>query len=369
MKNNPVFLRALVILGVAVLGCSEGSSGSARAPVPQAQDSSRKTARPRDIGLVLSSGGCKGAYHLGVWKALDEAGLADRIGVISGTSIGALCSALFASTGDPKVQERAWTETTTVLTLNPDPSDVARIYAREAARQRTRYGVTELPPQMTNHLWQAAEEEARHALIPRIARACRELAANPDTTNLLFGAMSPEPLRRRLEKLLPEVLPADGPVVYASALKCGKEHEVRAFRLNDLDRKTRVDALCASAAIPVAFPPVEIDGALWQDGGWAERGGDGTPLSPILANHPEIKTVVVVYLNDDRHLPLGLRDGIRRRAETAGKRLVEIVPSRNIGGPFNGWFGVFDSSPETRRDLIAWGYDDAKKAFASMDAR
>ena len=136
MMNNPVLLRALVILGVAVLGCSEGSSGSARAPVPQAQDSSRKTARPRDIGLVLSSGGCKGAYHLGVWKALDEAGLADRIGVISGTSIGALCSALFASTGDPKVQERAWTETTTVLTLNPDPSDVARIYAREAARQR-----------------------------------------------------------------------------------------------------------------------------------------------------------------------------------------------------------------------------------------
>jgi predicted acylesterase/phospholipase RssA len=222
---------------------------------------------------------------------------------------------------------------------------------------------------MTTHLWLAAEEEARHALMPRIARTCRELAENPDTTNLLFGAMSPEPLRRRLEKLLPDAFPADGPVVYASALKCGKEREVRAFCLNDLDRKTRVDALCASAAIPVAFPPVEIDGALWQDGGWAERGGEGTPLSPILANHPEIKTVVVVYLNDDRHLPLGLRARIRRRAETAGKRLIEIVPSRNIGGPFNGWFGVFDSSPETRRDLIAWGYDDAKKAFAGLNAR
>ena len=166
MMNNPVLLRALVILGVAVLGCSEGSSGSARAPVPQAQDSSRKTARPRDIGLVLSSGGCKGAYHLGVWKALDEAGLADRIGVISGTSIGALCSALFASTGDPKVQERAWTETTTVLTLNPDPS------AAHALRRDGTPAADDEPPVAGCGRGGAPRADAPHRA--RLPRTCGE---------------------------------------------------------------------------------------------------------------------------------------------------------------------------------------------------
>ena len=41
------------------------------------------------IGLVLSGGGGKGAYELGVWKALKELNLNKYISVFSGTSIGA----------------------------------------------------------------------------------------------------------------------------------------------------------------------------------------------------------------------------------------------------------------------------------------
>ncbi len=41
------------------------------------------------VGLVLSGGGGKGAYELGVWKALVEMKLDKYIEVISGTSIGA----------------------------------------------------------------------------------------------------------------------------------------------------------------------------------------------------------------------------------------------------------------------------------------
>ena len=47
-------------------------------------------------GLVLSGGGGKGAYELGVWKALVEMKLDKYIEVISGTSIGAFNAALFA---------------------------------------------------------------------------------------------------------------------------------------------------------------------------------------------------------------------------------------------------------------------------------
>ncbi len=41
------------------------------------------------IGLVLAGGGGKGAYELGVWKALREIKITKNITVFSGTSIGA----------------------------------------------------------------------------------------------------------------------------------------------------------------------------------------------------------------------------------------------------------------------------------------
>lgn len=47
------------------------------------------------IGLVLGGGGGKGAYQIGVWKALKEYKIDKYINYISGTSIGSLNSLLF----------------------------------------------------------------------------------------------------------------------------------------------------------------------------------------------------------------------------------------------------------------------------------
>ena len=51
------------------------------------------------IGLVLGGGGGKGAYQIGVWKALKEYKIDKYINYLSGTSIGSLNSLLFL-TGD-----------------------------------------------------------------------------------------------------------------------------------------------------------------------------------------------------------------------------------------------------------------------------
>ncbi|PKN80690.1 MAG: hypothetical protein CVU48_01165 [Candidatus Cloacimonetes bacterium HGW-Cloacimonetes-1] len=48
------------------------------------------------LGLVLSGGGAKGAYQLGVWKALEENGLAKHVVAVSGSSVGALNAIMFA---------------------------------------------------------------------------------------------------------------------------------------------------------------------------------------------------------------------------------------------------------------------------------
>ena len=119
--------------------------------------------------------------------------------------------------------------------------------------------------------------------------------------------------------------------------------------------------LRASAAIPVGFDTVEIDGRTYVDGGWESKGGDNVPLEPILEHHPEIKTVIIVYLDDENHYNKKRFDKNHAAAIAAGVHPVEIVPSENIGRWFDGWQGVFDASPETAKHLIELGRKDARK--------
>ncbi len=61
------------------------------------------------IGLVLSGGGAKGAYQIGVWKALEDLGIAQNISIFSGTSAGALNAVILAQ-GDTRLAEEIWNE-------------------------------------------------------------------------------------------------------------------------------------------------------------------------------------------------------------------------------------------------------------------
>ena len=59
----------------------------------------------KEYGLVLEGGGAKGAYQIGAWKALKEAGV--ELKGIAGTSVGALNGALICM-GDLEKAERLW---------------------------------------------------------------------------------------------------------------------------------------------------------------------------------------------------------------------------------------------------------------------
>ena len=50
----------------------------------------------REYGLVLSGGGAKGAFEIGVWRWLERTGLIHKITGISGASVGALNSVLIS---------------------------------------------------------------------------------------------------------------------------------------------------------------------------------------------------------------------------------------------------------------------------------
>ena len=59
-------------------------------------------------GLVLGGGGAKGSYEVGVWMALRDLEIEPEIQGVSGTSIGALNTALYAQ-GDLQQAISLWT--------------------------------------------------------------------------------------------------------------------------------------------------------------------------------------------------------------------------------------------------------------------
>ncbi len=59
------------------------------------------------LGIVLSGGGARGAYQIGVWRALRELGCEKEIAVATGSSVGALNAAMFVQ-GNLERAEAMW---------------------------------------------------------------------------------------------------------------------------------------------------------------------------------------------------------------------------------------------------------------------
>ena len=61
----------------------------------------------KGTALILAGGGGKGAYQIGVWKAMRELGIDKEIRAVSGASVGGLNGVLFVQ-GDCERAERIW---------------------------------------------------------------------------------------------------------------------------------------------------------------------------------------------------------------------------------------------------------------------
>ena len=59
----------------------------------------------KTYAIALEGGGAKGGYEIGVWKALDEAGV--KYNAVAGTSVGALNGALMVMRDLPRAID-AW---------------------------------------------------------------------------------------------------------------------------------------------------------------------------------------------------------------------------------------------------------------------
>lgn len=256
------------------------------------------TSTDSPIGLVLSGGGAKGAFQAGVWKAMHEFGLAERVRVISGTSVGAINGAAFASLRDPEKICRFW---------------------------RTRVG-------------EIATPNLRNLSSQQLTSAITDVLSGKPFP--FRGLLDRSALEQLLSSLLPSRWPTAAPGVFATSLECRAGllatlnpgcYARQRFSLNEeLDAEKRILRILASAAIPWGFDPVEIDGRRYVDGGWDEMGGENIPVSPILERCPDIRTIIVVRCNCVADEPEKIDVSIPHDTT-----LVEVRPSSTLRGPLD----------------------------------
>ncbi len=223
--------------------------------------------------LVLGGGGSRGAYEIGVWRALREHG--EAFSVVTGTSVGALNGAIIAQ-DDYDLAVDVWSTITTEMILSIDSSSCDK-----TLRER----------------------------LSRFGLFAREIAANK-------GADS-TPLRTLLYRVL------DEDKIRASAMRFGlvtvklPELSPRALFADEIPRGELIDYILASAACFPAMQKQVIGDKAYIDGGYF----DNLPIE--LASRGGAEHVIAV----DVH---GI--GICRRPENVDHARIHLITTAwNLG--------------------------------------
>ena len=346
-----------------------------------------------NFGLVLSGGGAKGAYEVGVWKALDDYGITDEIKVISGSSVGALNAALFVCT-DTKTAEALWREEVGYSSfLMPDTSsfsEVASFAVRNAKNNLAKKQLEDNPYGLDENLSETDSEFIRSILDGLIFVADTGLGLAKGTLNniseYIFSSAHSDGLftRDALSELMGKyvtlgkinksgvdvyatAIPKDGQLVLNALFKFFGTDSAHYFKLNEqLTNENVHSILMASSSFPLVYDstllPADIieDGAQvgksyeYIDGGFESVGGRNTPVAPV-AERSDVDTILIVYLKSEQELEDSISDYFVDDDELNGKTKIEIVPSKNLGTLIN---GTVNFDPENISDLIDLGYED-----------
>ena len=252
-------------------------------------------ARPK-IGLVLSGGGARGAYEVGVIRYIRERLKCEaRIDIITGSSIGAINGAYIAATADrPRAQGRL----------------LARVWSELNLDEVCRFGWTQMRalPQM---LFGKVRDRTTHdsqlggLVDPRAMQALvrTRLPGHAITENLHRGHLS------AISVTATEVATGNVTIFVQTASGTLPPHWPSAQRQSVVLTPITAAHALASGAIPVMFPAVRVGDQLYSDGGLRQN----TPLRPAM--RLGATRLLVIGL---RHKPdAGEYRQIREEAETA----------------------------------------------------
>lgn len=228
----------------------------------------------KEFALVLEGGGTKGAYQVGVWKALKELDI--KIRAISGASIGAINGALILQDDIDKMIE---------LYENIEIEDIMQV-SEKINKNKNLFNIS------------------------NIRKIASEYIENKGIEN--------EPLRKTLIKYV------DIEKVYNSDIDFGviafsknNKEAVQIFK-NDIKKEELIDYLLASSCFPI-FKTQKIDGEEFLDGGLY----DNAPVNMLIEKG--YKNIIIADIN-----------GIGFYKKTVDKNVyIKVIsPTENLGGTF-----------------------------------
>lgn len=363
--------------------------------------------------LVLSGGGGRGAYHIGVYRALVEAGwIEDGRGpdIVVGTSIGAINGAAIASGRTVAQLEALWRTMRTedvqrlssevpvllrpvlkllfrdVLTSTPVAKEQRGAARRGGALAAGGSAFSSMFPTFLNIFdtgpWRATLSAPQHTALGELGWVDWQRINGPDAPALTITATD----------------------VASGTLQTFSNRDRRRGPATAIG----IDHLMASSSIPLIYPWTAIDGHSYWDGAVLAN----TPLEPVieLAGDTDVDTVVVMMSPwygaerpDDAELPGNLFQALARTLDWAlaasyhtalelldeRNRLAEAIDRLLQAGiawdgprprPFRrplivapqqlmpaDW--IIDYEPATHEYLFALGYEDARRALASRAER
>lgn len=305
------------------------------------------------VGLVLSGGGAKGAYQVGVLKALVE--METRIDVVAGASIGALNGAVLISAPSLAVGverlEKLW------LTLAKSSPLAINI------------------PGYLTLLLSAGLKMRGAAAFDVMVRLARTTAQRygvqlPKQVGVLdAGLLSDKPLQALMDEYLDAATLADGLPFYVAVYKSMgglsdmmnvmsaelgivDTAESEFLHIQSLPVSEQKDVLLASAAIPILFAPREVNDSLYSDGGqggWQKQQGN-TPITPLLKAGCNV--VIVTHLNDG---------SLWSRHDFPEAIILEVRPQSSIARDTSAFGGAKDLLGFDSSKIPSWidqGYRD-----------
>ncbi len=197
------------------------------------------------IGLMLGGGGAKGAYQLGVIRALEEAKLLKHVKSISGTSIGAINTILLMSKKNHKKMHTIWEEI-----------DQDNVFGTKGSIFKQESRAYSLEP-LAKTLFEKID----------IKQVKRSKYRGHATAALMYSKTS------MFHQLATDTM------------------EKKVFQLNQMENPYL--GVLASASIPVIFGPTKVDGFSYVDGGML----DNYPVEPLIADKCNLIFAVALDAN------------------------------------------------------------------------
>ncbi len=262
----------------------------------------------KTYAIALEGGGAKGGYEIGVWQALDEAGI--KYNAVSGTSVGALNGGLMAMRDLPRAID-AWNN----MKLGK---------------------VIELDEEQEENLSRAFNGDIGLDDVQRLIPEALEIIKN--------RGLDVAPLRAWVREVVDAKAIKESDVELYIATVSITDRKALEVKVNDLPEDQICDMLLASAYHPT-FKLEKLGGKFYTDGGFV----DTLPLHALVTNG--YKDIIAVRIPGIGHN--------RRFKMPDDVNVTYIATNADLGGVLN-----FDAE-QSRRD-IAIGYLDAKRVLYGL---